>query len=95
MALTVLTAGCVLMAIGLLGESVGLEIIGGWLFAISTAFAWYTATASLIAASYGATKIPVQQREPIDEGLGEPGVVHDLGSRRSKLSGGRKTASQL
>jgi succinate-acetate transporter protein len=81
--LVVLTGASVLMAIGLLVGGTGIQIVGGWLFVISTAFAWYSATVSLIATSYAKARRPVQlaETEKLNEGLGEPGVVHDIGAK--------------
>ena len=84
--LVILTASCVLMVIGLLAGSVVLQMIGGWCFVISTAFAWYGATVSLIANSYAKARMPViKEGENINEGLGEPGVVHDVGAKMPNL----------
>jgi len=84
--LVILTASCVLMVIGLLAGSVVLQMIGGWGFVISTAFAWYGATVSLIANSYAKARVPlIKEGENLNEGLGEPGVVHDLGARMPNL----------
>jgi uncharacterized protein len=86
--LVILTGACVLMTIGLLAGSVVLQMIGGWCFVISTAFAWYSATVALIASSYAKARMPVQAKEgeTINEGLGEPGVVHDIGAKMPNLT---------
>lgn len=92
--LVVLTGACVLMTIGLLAGSVVLQMIGGWCFVISTAFAWYSATVSMVASSYARARIPAQiKEETINEGLGEPGVVHDIGAKMPNLMVLRKAGA--
>jgi len=86
--LVILTGACVLMTIGLLAGSIVLQMIGGWCFVISTAFAWYSATVSLVASSYAKARMPAQikEGENINEGLGEPGVIHDIGAKMPNLT---------
>ncbi|MEJ2728984.1 MAG: GPR1/FUN34/YaaH family transporter [Deltaproteobacteria bacterium] len=80
--LVVLTGACILMAIGRLGAGTGIQMVGGWLFAFSTAFAWYSATVSLVANSYArAEKHARMTAKDLNEGLGEPGVIHDTGAK--------------
>ena len=92
--LAILTAGSVLMSIGLLAGSIVLQMIGGWFFVVSTAFAWHSATVSLIAGSYAKAQVPAQikEAEHINEGLGEPGVVQDIGAKLTNLTVLRKAA---
>jgi succinate-acetate transporter protein len=94
--LVVLTGASVLMAIGLLAGSTGIQIVGGWLLVISTAFAWYSATVSLIATSYAKARMPVrlEKGQDLNEGLGEPGVVHDIGAKTPGFTVLRKAGAQ-
>jgi len=85
--LLVLTAASVLMGIGDLSGKTGIQVIGGWLFAISSAFAWFSATVSLVANSYAKAARPARiTAEDLNEGLGEPGVIHDTGVKTSGFS---------
>ena len=94
--LVVLTGACVIMTIGLLAKSTVLQMIGGWCFVISTAFAWYSATISLISCSYGKARETgkISGVETLDEGLGEPGVVHDIGAKMPNLTVLRRAADR-
>jgi len=92
--LSILTGGSILMTIGLWAGSTVLQMIAGWFFVVSTAFAWYSATVALIASSYAKAQAPAQikEGENFNEGLGEPGVVHDVGAKTSNLMVPRKAA---
>jgi len=85
--LAILTVGTVVMTIGLLASSAVLQMIGGWCFVISAAFAWYNASVLMIANSYAKSRVRAQlkEAETINEGLGEPGVIHDNGSAIPKF----------
>jgi succinate-acetate transporter protein len=85
--LVLLTVASVVMTIGLLAGSIVLQMIGGWCFVVSTAFAWYSATLSLVSNSYASARGRVKvEEEHINEGLGEPGVVHDIGAKLTNLT---------
>jgi len=81
-----LAAGSTLAAIALLADRLGIEHAAGWVFVISAALAWYTATAMMLKAAWGRTLLPlfktdmaanVPGRQPtraIELEWGEPGV---------------------
>ncbi|MEJ2164162.1 MAG: GPR1/FUN34/YaaH family transporter [Desulfobacterales bacterium] len=81
-ALCLLTLATILMTIGLLAGSAVLQMIGGWCFVISSAFAWYNSSLVLIANSFakGRARAQIKEAQMVNEGLGEPGVVHDIGT---------------
>jgi succinate-acetate transporter protein len=93
--LAILTVATVVMTIGLLAGSAVLQMIGGWCFVVSTAFAWYNATVLLIANSYARerARAQIKESETINEGLGEPGVIHDNGSAIPKFLVTRRSAA--
>jgi succinate-acetate transporter protein len=84
--LSTLAAGSVLAAIALLIGSTGWETVAGWVFVFSAGFAWYTASAMMLAGAAGRTILPlgkysraanVPGREPVrpvEYEYGEPGV---------------------
>jgi uncharacterized protein len=79
--LTFLAAGATVCAIGLLTGVVGLVIVAGYLFIISSLAAWYTATALMVNEAFGrevwvlGRSTQSRQMPPITVGSGEPGVI--------------------
>jgi uncharacterized protein len=81
-----LAAGCGLAAVAFLGGSTGVEHAAGWVFVISAALAWYTATGMMLKAAGGKIILPLfktdmeankpgaQPTRPIELEWGEPGV---------------------
>jgi succinate-acetate transporter protein len=84
--LSTLAGGSGVFAAGLWAGNLTLDRIAGWLFVVSAAAAWYTASAMMIAGTTGRTVLPlgkwkadanVPLREPvrpIEFAAGEPGV---------------------
>jgi uncharacterized protein len=84
--LAALAAGSTLAAIGFIGGILGVEQSAGVLFVISAGLAWYTASAMLLANSWGRTVVPVGALKkaanapgrmatyPIEYTAGMPGV---------------------
>jgi succinate-acetate transporter protein len=78
--LAFLAAGSTATAVGELVGSSAWAALGGWLFIVSAALAWYTATALLAESSFGRAVLPLfkpgraQQMPAFSAGLGEPGV---------------------
>ena len=74
-----LAAGSVLAAVALLSDNSGLEQAAGWVFLVSAACAWYTATAMMLNAAAGRTVLPLfklgaPETRPVELEFGEPGV---------------------
>jgi uncharacterized protein len=96
--LAILTIGTVVMTIGLLASSAVLQMIGGWCFVLSGAFAWYNASALLIANSYHYARsrmgTQIKETDKINEGRGEPGVIHDKGTSIPKFLNVRRAANE-
>lgn len=94
-ALCLLTPATILITIGLLAGSAVLQMIGGWFFVISSAFAWYNSSMVLIANSFAQSRARAQikEAERINEGLGEPGVVHDIGTSMPNVLVRQKAAA--
>lgn len=84
--LVALTVGSVLLAIALLTGSSSFEVVAGWALMVSSWLAVYTASAMMIAASWGRTVLPLGKystranvpgkapAKPIEYPLGMPGV---------------------
>ena len=84
--LSTLAAGSVLAAIAFITGSSGWETVAGWVFVFSAGFAWYTASAMMLASVLGRTVLPlgkysraanVPGRTPttaVQLEYGEPGV---------------------
>jgi hypothetical protein len=84
--LSTLAAGSVLAAIAFISGSSGWETVAGWVFVFSAGFAWYTASAMMLASVLGRTVLPlgkysraanVPGRTPttaVQLEYGEPGV---------------------
>jgi uncharacterized protein len=77
-----LAAGSTAMAIAELVGSSAWAALGGWLFIVSAAIAWYTATALLAESSFGRSVLPLFKPDrarhlpAFSPGIGEPGVKH-------------------
>lgn len=81
-----LAGGSGVFAAGLWSGNLTVERIAGWLFVISAAAAWYTASAMMLVSSSGRTVLPTgklsksanvplrQPMTPIEYAAGEPGV---------------------
>jgi succinate-acetate transporter protein len=81
-----LAAGSGVFAAGLFSGSLSTERVAGWLFVISAAAAWYTASAMMLAGTAGRTVLPLGKwsmaanvpnrvpMHPVAYELGEPGV---------------------
>jgi succinate-acetate transporter protein len=92
--LGLLTLASVIMAIGLFAQSPVLQMIAGWCYVISTAFAWYSASVSMVTSTYiRARREKAVEDDRINEGLGEPGVIHDLGARLPNIQSMRRTGT--
>jgi succinate-acetate transporter protein len=92
--LGLLTLASVIMAIGLFADSAVLQMIAGWCYVISTAFAWYSASVSMVTSTYiRARREKAVEDDRINEGLGEPGVIHDLGARLPNIQSMRRTGT--
>lgn len=84
--LVTLASGSTLAAIGYIGGFVGVDRAAGWVFVFSAGFAWYTASALLLANSWGRTVLPIGSFKksanipgrmatyPIEYASGMPGV---------------------
>jgi succinate-acetate transporter protein len=84
--LSTLATGSVLAAIALITGSSGWETVAGWVFVFSAGFAWYTASAMMLASVFGRTVLPLgkysksanvpgrQPTTPLEYEYGEPGV---------------------
>ncbi len=84
--LTTLSAASALTAAGMWAGSLTTERVGGWLFVISAAAAWLTATAMVLENSFGRTIIPLLKwskganvpghaaTRPVSYPAGQPGV---------------------
>jgi succinate-acetate transporter protein len=84
--LATLAAGSILAAVGFVIGSDGWQTAAGWVFVFSAGFAWYTASAMMLAATYGRIILPLGKysrdanipgREPTHPAqyqFGEPGV---------------------
>lgn len=57
--LSTLAAGSVLAAIAFISGSSGWETVAGWVFVFSAGFAWYTASAMMLASVMGRTILPL------------------------------------
>lgn len=84
-ALTMLAAGCTLLAIGLLGAYATVLVIGAYQLIISGLLAWYLAGAVVLQAAFGRHVLPIRERRrhphldtrallPIHHASGEPGI---------------------
>jgi uncharacterized protein len=82
--LTMLAAGCTLLAIGLLGAHATVLVIGAYQLITSGLLAWYLATAMVLRAAFGRHVLPIGERRrhphldtrallPIQYAAGEPG----------------------
>jgi len=77
-----LAAGSTAMAIACLLGSTAWATLAGWLFIISAAIAWYTATALMAESGFGRAVLPVfkparaTQIPGYSVGIGEPGIRH-------------------
>jgi succinate-acetate transporter protein len=74
-----LAAGSGLAAVGLLRGDAYIQHWAGWVFVISAALAWYTATAMMLKASAGRMILPLfkmggEETRPVQLEWGEPGV---------------------
>jgi hypothetical protein len=81
-----LAAGSIVAAIAFLNGGTGIMHTAGWVFVISAALAWYTATAMMLKAAAGKTVLPMFKRDmeankpggtptrAIELEWGEPGV---------------------
>jgi succinate-acetate transporter protein len=81
-----LTAGSAVAAVGFLDGSKGLQHTAGWLFVISAALAWYTATAMMLKAAGSKIILPLFKTDPefnkpgsqptrkVELDWGEPGI---------------------
>jgi succinate-acetate transporter protein len=81
-----LAAGAALAAVGFLNGTTGIQHAAGWVFVISAALAWYTATAMMLKAAGGKIILPLfktdmeankpggQPTRSIELEWGEPGV---------------------
>jgi succinate-acetate transporter protein len=56
--LSTLAAGSALTAAGFFSGSLSTQHVGGWLFVVSAATAWYAATAMVLEHSFGRTILP-------------------------------------
>jgi succinate-acetate transporter protein len=84
--LSTLAAGSVVAAVAFLDGSSNWETVAGWVFVFSAGFAWYTASAMLLASVLGRTVLPLGKYSraanvpgratttPVEYELGEPGV---------------------
>ena len=83
--LTMLAAGCTLLAIGLLGVHATVLVIGAYQLITSGLLAWYLASAMVLQAAFGRHVLPTGERRrhphldtrallPIQYAVGEPGV---------------------
>jgi succinate-acetate transporter protein len=84
--LSTLAAGCAFAAAAYLSGATGWLHVGGWLFVFSAGFAWYTASAMLLASTYKRVILPLGKynrianrpggviAEPIEYSWGFPGV---------------------
>jgi uncharacterized protein len=84
--LSTLATGSILAAIALITGSSGWETVAGWVFVFSAGFAWYAASAMMLASATGRTILPlgkysraanVPGRPPVtavEDEHGEPGV---------------------
>jgi succinate-acetate transporter protein len=79
--LVFLAAGSTAAAIAFLGGWTAISILAGWLLFVSSAAAWYTATALMLREAYSREVLPigksrkVKQMPPVVVGAGEPGVI--------------------
>lgn len=87
--LSTLAAGSGIAAGTLIAGSSGWEEVAGWVFVFSAGFAWYTAGAMMLAATFGRTILPLGKYSKADNlpgrrtpmelvqyREGEPGVKH-------------------
>ena len=84
--LATLAAGSGLAAVGFLDGSKGVQHAAGWVFVISAALAWYTATAMMLKAAGSKVILPLFKTDPeankpgatptrkVELGWGEPGI---------------------
>jgi len=84
--LSTLAAGSGILAGSLIYGSHGWATVAGWVLVFSAGFAWYTATAMMMSATYGRTILPLgklskaanvpgrEPMQPIQLGWAEPGV---------------------
>lgn len=74
-----LALGSALMAIGQISGSSPWVAAAGYVFIISSIFAWYTASALMLRATTGHRVLPIGEITPapsVSVGIGEPGVMH-------------------
>lgn len=81
-----LAAGSGIAAGALIAGSSGWEVVAGWVFVFSAGFAWYTASAMMLASVYGRVVLPLGKwsraanvpgetlTRPVELEQGEPGV---------------------
>jgi succinate-acetate transporter protein len=80
--LTFLAAGSVAMVVACLMGSTFWAMLAGWLFIVSAALAWYTATGLLAEGTFGHSVVPLvkmghaRNAPAYAAGIGEPGVKH-------------------
>jgi succinate-acetate transporter protein len=80
--MTVMTAGSVATAIGVVSASTGTLEVAGYLLMISAFLGWYTAGAMVLEDAFGFKILPVgefrmsAEEQEVSAGIGEPGVLH-------------------